>query len=235
MKERLLRYFSYNVPVTGAVAKEIPFSREIAPYAVDTAKYCKRSVSKKDSKPVIMYIGDPSPERGFDHVCKVLERVDKDFKFKYAVSESRGDRDKAVRKLEEHGIREKTEIYYGYIEDVPEYLSQADIFFNLPMSTYKITSPPILTMEAMACERVTFSSNAKDFRDLIDEGEDGFIFDYDQYDDMAGKVEDLLEDEERRRELGRKAREKILDTHSVEVSVDAFEKVYRKRIGELSD
>lgn len=229
-KEKLMRYFSYNVPVTDAVADEVPLSRSVTPYAVDTDDYRDREVSN-GSKPVMMYIGNPSPDRGFDHVCEVLSRMETDFVFKFAVAESRGDREKAVEKLEDHGLMDKTEIHYGYIEDMPEYLSQADIFFNLPMDTYSITSPPVLTMEAMACERVTFSSNAPDFRDLIEHGEDGFVFDYDDYDEMAEKADEILGEEELMSSMGEAAREKILQTHSVEVSADAFEEVYSRRAG----
>lgn len=227
-REELMQYLSYNTAVTETVSEEIPLVKSITPYSVDTEEYCDRG--GEEEKPVFMYIGKPSPRRGFDHVCEVLTRIDEDFVFRYAVAKERGDAEVARRKLEEYGLEEQTDVHYGYIDDLPEYLSEADIFFNLVENSLRITSPPILTLEAMACERVTFSADVEDFWDVIENGENGYRFSYDDYDEMVAKAEELIRKSGVMESIGSSARETIKEMFSIENSADRFERLYERRV-----
>lgn len=225
-REKMMQKLCNSSAVTEAVREKACGVNEVTSYSVDTETY--RDKGKDDDRPCLMYIGKPSARRGFDHVCEVLSRIESDFVFRYAVADARGDKEEAEDKLEEYGLSEQTELFSGFVADLPQYLSQADIFMNLVENTERITSPPILTLEAMACETVSFSSSDKDFTDLINDGENGFTFDFDDYDEMAEKAEALIQDKQRMKEIGVKGREVVKENHSIEKSVDSFEELYRK-------
>jgi len=215
-----------NTAVTKTVADWLPGNPKITPYSVDADKFSSKPGEEGNAFEVC-YIGKPSTGRGFDHICKALQQLEITFSFKYGLAKTRGDLEEAKSKLNNHNLEDQTEIHYGYIEDLPHFLGSADVFANLIESTKGVTSPPILTIEAMACETVTISSKEPDFVELIEDGEEGFLIEFDDYEEIARILEELHKNEDFKNQVGERAREKVLERHSINRSADRFVEVYQ--------
>jgi len=225
--EKLSFNFIRKTAVTKAVDNKLPGKNRITRYPVDTESYDSQKAIDT-SKPTLFYIGEPSEFRGFDQACKALSHLDIDFEFKVAVAEGLGDKETAERKLKEHGIRKNTELTIGFVENLPEYINEGDICLNLLENCRRTTSPPIFGLEAMSCGRVPLYSDVPEFREVIDDGENGFLVDDKDYEEIARRIEWLSQNPEKAVEIGKKARNKIIEKHSIESSVKSFEKIYKK-------
>ncbi len=228
--DRIIQHLTDNTAVTNSVADKLPGKPEITPYSVDTENYNASRTPGNKSKLKICFIGKPSSGRGFDHLCKALQKVECEFELNYALAKNRGDIEEAENKVEGYGIRDQTEMYHGFVEDLPKYLNDNDVFVNLVESSQGITAPPILTLEAMSCGRATISSKDPVFRELVKDGENGFLEEYNDYEEIAERLGELNENRESIRQIGEEARKMIIEKHSKKVSADKFEKAYEKRL-----
>ena len=62
--------------------------------------------------------------------------------------------------------------------------------------------------------------------ELLDGGKNGVSFHYPDVNDLARKIDELLNDEPRRRQMGRDARQWIIDNHTYERTVDQYRELY---------
>ena len=91
-------------------------------------------------------------------------------------------------------------------EMLPAYYSNANVFV-LP-SFYEAFAKVVL--EAMACECPVVITREGGPQEAIDEGKSGFLIDYASESQLATAVSSILRDEGKAREMGVKARERIL-------------------------
>ena len=227
--DKTLQKLTLNTAVTPTVQKWLPDNPKLTPYSVNLDIYDYQS-SQQGGQLEICYIGKPSSRRGFDHLCSAMSQLEIDFKFKYALAELRGDIEEAKSKIEKYGLEENTEMHYGYVEDLPEFLGSADIFANLVENTRGITSPPILTLEAMACRTATISSNVSDFSDIIEDDKSGYLVDYNDYDKIADIITYLDKNRDELERIGENGREVVKTHHSIERSADKFIEAYKSLI-----
>lgn len=81
-----------------------------------------------------------------------------------------------------------------------------------------LTYPFVLSwslMEAMACEATIVASDTEPVREVIRDGETGRLVDFFDGDAIVDQVCDLMEDEAARRDLGRAARQLMLDKYEL--------------------
>ena len=110
-----------------------------------------------------------------------------------------------------HGFRQKDEL--------PKYLSGANLF--LFQTGYDIWG--LVLNEAMASGLPCLASqNAGSSHDLIVEGETGFMVDFSKHEKIALQILDLLNDENRLKEIGEAAGKYIQENVSLKVSASGF-------------
>lgn len=212
---------------TPSIQDHVPGKSIVTPYGVDTEKYSSQQ-PLDPSEPSLFYIG--SPNRGLVPACNALSQLDNAFEFRVAVADRFGTKDTVEQLLTDHSIREKTDLCTEYIKDMPAYMNKSDILLNLLDDAAGRTCPPILTLEAMSCGRVPIVTDIPEFRTLIEDGTNGFLVDNTDYDDIADKIRWLREHPEDARAMGQRARNTILEQHSLSVSADAFEEAYRELV-----
>ena len=108
-------------------------------------------------------------------------------------------------------------------EDVPRYLASADVCITTSLSDGGI---PVSTIEAVACGTPVVSTDAGDARlwlsDVVPIGD---------ADAMARKVIRLLKNDEERKFIGRREREKVETTQDYEIEMKKIEDIYAGLIG----
>ena len=104
---------------------------------------------------------------------------------------------------QETGVAQR--IYFpGFVRDMETYYQAADIC----VSASRSEGLPFNIMEAMACGLPVVASNVKGHQDLIQSGENGFLYPYDDSDAFVGAVMQLMREQERCK-MGERAQESV--------------------------
>ncbi|MFD3438374.1 GT4 family glycosyltransferase PelF [Streptomyces sp. NPDC058685] len=88
---------------------------------------------------------------------------------------------------------------------------------------------PFSLIEAMSCGRATVSTDVGGVREAV--GDTGIVVPPREPAVMANATLGLLRDAERRAELGRQARQRVVDRFTLRRSVDGFRRIYRELAG----
>ncbi|MEU6882768.1 GT4 family glycosyltransferase PelF [Streptomyces sp. NPDC046712] len=89
---------------------------------------------------------------------------------------------------------------------------------------------PFSLIEAMSCGRATVSTDVGGVREAV--GDTGLVVPPREPAVLAAAVSELLRDGERRAELGRRARQRVVDRFTLHRSVDGFRQIYRELAGQ---
>ncbi|MFF9805457.1 GT4 family glycosyltransferase PelF [Streptomyces coeruleorubidus] len=88
---------------------------------------------------------------------------------------------------------------------------------------------PFSIIEAMSCGRTTVSTDVGGVREAV--GDTGLVVPPREPEKMAAAALTLLKDDERRLELGRLSRRRVIDRFTLRRSVDAFRTIYKELAG----
>lgn len=209
--------------VTETVAEEIPGNSLETRYPVDLEEYKPEEELLKE-KPQLVYVGSSRFRRGLPQACEIVKRIDEDVDFKIVTK----SREKAENFVEEAGV--EADIQTGFVDDIAELMNQSDFLLNFLTTEEEVTCPPILTLEAMACGRIAVCTELPVFEEFFKQGENGFLFSNEAYEEAAEAIEDVISQPEKAEEIGKKARETMEEYHSPVKSAEQFEEVYRRLI-----
>ncbi len=115
----------------------------------------------------------------------------------------------------------------GAQEDVVLYLQAMDIYV-MPSFT-ETTSLAVL--EAMSCELPVISSPVGFIQQYIKHGENGFFFETKNAYELAGKLQQLAEDEPLRAKIGKAARKTILEQFNWDKAAEGIAAALRETLG----
>lgn len=115
---------------------------------------------------------------------------------------------------------------YRPLEDLPRYYSLMDI---LLMPSLRDGLPNTL-LEAMACERAVIASRVGGMIDVIRDNENGILVPPANIDMLVAGVLDLLNNDEKRLQLGRSARLTVLSNYTLEQELNANLMLYHRLI-----
>lgn len=114
--------------------------------------------------------------------------------------------------------------FFGNIRAVEDILAKTDIFL-LPS---ELESFGLAALEAMASSVPVIASNVGGLPEVIDHEENGFLCELRDTEKMAEYAVELLRDESLKKEIGRRAREKVEKFFSSEIVVPEYEKYYKE-------
>ncbi|MGB0383350.1 MAG: glycosyltransferase family 4 protein [Ardenticatenaceae bacterium] len=117
--------------------------------------------------------------------------------------------------------------FTGSTNDVRSYLQQADLFV-LPSRAEGI---PNAMLEAMACGLPVVASRVGGIPDVVEDGESGLLVPPDDVPALVGALDRLLADSDLRRQMGQKARERVVSDYSLKAATTRHLDLYREVIG----
>ena len=170
-------------------------------------------------RPVVAYVGRLDGEKRIDLLIAAMERLKTDAQL---VIIGKGLIEKQLRS-QAASLGNRC-IFTGFVSDEEKraLLRRADILAMASPAELQC----IAALEALACGTPVVVSDQVALPELLDGGKNGVSFHYPDVNDLARKIDELLNDEPRRRQMGRAARQWIIDNHTYERTVDQYRELY---------
>ena len=121
-------------------------------------------------------------------------------------------------------------LFLGYQEDVAAWYAICDAV----VLTSASEGTPVTIIEALAAGRAVVATRVGGVPDVVDEGETGFLVRPRDTHALAERLEILARDPNRRAEMGRLGRERVLERYAVERLVDDVDGLYRELLATTS-
>ncbi len=133
------------------------------------------------------------------------------------------DREQLERRASELGVIRDT-LFLGYQEDVAPYYAAFDALL-LPSAN---EGTPVSVIEALAAETPVVATRVGGVPDVVREGEEGFLVETGDTDELAERLTRLARDPELRQRLGRSGRRRVLSRYAVGRLLDDVDRLYRE-------
>ena len=115
-------------------------------------------------------------------------------------------------------------IFVGKQPKIVDYLSAADVLL-LPSEQ---ESFGLAALEAMACEVPVIATRVGGIPEVVDDGETGFLSEVGDVEKMAEDAARLLDNEGRRRDMGRRARESAISRYRTDLVIPKYIEFYER-------
>jgi glycosyltransferase involved in cell wall biosynthesis len=167
-------------------------------------------------------IGNLRKAKGHFNLIKAAKIVVEKYKnVKFYIIGEGGLKEEILKRIKEEKL-ENFFILTGYVENVYSYLKIFDIFV-LP-SLWE--GCPVSLLESMGYGIASIATDVGDVPYIIENGKDGFIVEKNDYLKLSEKIIYLIENEEERKKIGEKAREKIKKYFSYEEMIKKYSSIY---------
>lgn len=175
-----------------------------------------------DDGPIITNIGRLSPQKAQHNLltaAKLVLEQRPDARFMIV---GQGRLDQPLKEQAQRlGIAERV-TFTGLRKDIPAVLAQTDIF-TLPSLWEGL---PLTAIEAMAAARPVVLTDVGGNSELVQTGVNGMIVPPDDVDALATTLVELLNDAQRRTEMGRAARQRVQHDFSIDTIAAQHEVLY---------
>ena len=183
-------------------------------------------------KVVIGYIGSFVEYEGLDlllEACSILKEKHGDIFRLLLVGD--GDTMQLLRRTARFLQLEDQVVFTGRIphDDVQRYYSLIDIA-PLPRKGLRVCElvSPLKPFEAMGAGKVLITSSVQALAEIVEDGVTGMIFEKDNSEDLAIKLETAILDEELRKNIGENANKWVIENHSWDVISQRVTSLYDK-------
>ncbi|MDT4968631.1 MAG: L-malate glycosyltransferase [Acidobacteriota bacterium] len=153
----------------------------------------------------------------------ILARVLKSAKTRLVMVGDGSERTNAEHRARCLGIHEHCS-FVGKQPNIVDYLSASDVLL-LPSEQ---ESFGLAALEAMACELPVIASRVGGLPEVVTDGETGFLSDVGDIEKMAADATRLVQDDELRREMGRRARESAVSRYSTDLIIPQYIQFYER-------
>jgi len=172
---------------------------------------------------VLVHLSNFRPVKRVNDVIEIFDRVRKKIPSRLLLIGDGPDRSVAEWSAVQKGIHDDV-LFLGKQDQIYEKLSIADIML-LPS---ELESFGLAALEAMACEVVPISTRAGGMPEVIDHGSTGYLADVGDVETMSRYAIELLSDENRLREMGKRARAVAMERFCATKIVKQYEDFYRR-------
>ena len=133
-------------------------------------------------------------------VIKALARLERN-DFKYIICGAGPNKDMLMAEAKRLGIGDHV-VLAGYRSDIPDILNAADIFV---FPSYH-EGMPVSALEAMACGLPIICSEIRGNIDIVNEGDNGYLFGTSDFNTLSRKIALLMDDAGNRKNMGKKTK-----------------------------
>lgn len=177
----------------------------------------------KPGEKLLVHISNFRPVKRVLDVMEVFRRVRQTQPVRLLLVGDGPDRGKIERYCRDCDVCDSI-TFIGNLPQVEEVLAGADLFL-LPSET---ESFGLAALEALACEVPVVATTVGGIPDVVSDGEDGFLCGVGDVEAMSDRCLELLADDERRRQFGRRGRRKAIEKFSEDRVVKQYRAVYER-------
>lgn len=182
----------------------------------------RKELRINDNEMIIGMVGSLMKRKGFDIFIKALSHLKNTAKnFKGLVIGSGPIIKDLMRLTDTLGLRGYL-IFAGFKDDVFSYINAVDI---LVLSSFGEGLPRVI-LEAMLAGKPVVASNVTGSSELVIDGETGFLVPAGHPALFADAILKLLENPDLRKQMGEKARKRVIENFSIEGYVNGVEHVF---------
>jgi glycosyltransferase involved in cell wall biosynthesis len=180
---------------------------------------------------MVLYVGRLVPHKGVEFL---LEAVPKFRPSAHLVVVGSGPwRTELVQSVRRRGIADRVTFAGGVPwEELPQYYRAADV--GVLPSISRLEAFGLVGLEGMASQRPVVLSDIPGVREVIEDGKEGLLSRPVDPNDIAEKVNILLDDPELRDSMGRRGRKRVLENFTWDVVGNKFRDLYVRLVEEAS-
>ena len=182
----------------------------------------RREYASNDER-ILVHLSNFRPVKRILDVVEIFDRVRKKVPAKLLLIGDGPDRSQAEWLAVQKGIHEHV-LFLGKQDSVQEKLAVSDVML-LPS---ELESFGLAALEAMACEVVPITTRAGGLPEVVEHGVTGFLADVGDVETMARYAIELLSDEARLRETGKRARAAARAKYCSSKIIPLYEGFYRQ-------
>jgi N-acetyl-alpha-D-glucosaminyl L-malate synthase BshA len=188
----------------------------------EIAEELRREYAPRNQR-VLVHLSNFRPVKRVTDVIEIFDRVRKKIPSRLLLIGDGPDRSVAEWLAVQKGIHDDV-LFLGKQDQIYEKLSIADIML-LPS---ELESFGLAALEAMACEVVPISTRAGGVPEVIDHGASGYLAEVGDVETMSRYAIELLSDEQRLRDMGKRARAVAMERFCSTKIVKQYEDFYRR-------
>jgi glycosyltransferase involved in cell wall biosynthesis len=215
-------------------------SIKVVPNAIDTDIFFPARKEGAGDTITLLYVGRIERAKGVfvlaEALTRILKTCGKSLRCMYVGREkTTSQRESVSQKLRDLFSKEGIAGFIEIVGAVPgrekllQYYQRCDIFIN-PSLIYESFSYTCL--EAMSCAKPVIASKIGGIPEVVDDGKTGFLFEPANVGELTDRIRILIDDEEKRKSMGAKARErakKFFDAAKVaSENLKAYERIRSK-------
>jgi len=167
--------------------------------------------------PRLLFVGRFEPRKGLKYLLQALPLIKKEFPNFLLLVIGKGVLGYSYHEYLSSEVK-KNVVFCGAVpfEDLPRYYTTCNIFVAPSIGA---ESFGIILLEAMACGRPIVASNIPGYREIMENGKEGFLVSPCNFREIAEKVIELAKDESTAKKMGEKGREKALNYSWEKISI----------------
>jgi glycosyltransferase involved in cell wall biosynthesis len=188
----------------------------------------KKSLGFKDDDFIISHIGNFSNEKGqFFTIMASKILIDKGYKFKIIFAGMKTDKNEIKELFNKSDIPIDYGIFLGFRDDVERILNITDISVNSSIKGEALSGS---MRESLASGVAVVASDISGNREIVKDGENGFLFRPGNYFELAQKLEILINNKEMREKFSKNAVDTIEEKFTVNRMAENTLNLYRELI-----
>jgi len=186
--------------------------------------------NNKNSKPsfdkqetiVLGSVGRLFEEKGFEYLLRAFQKAQNQYlNLKLLIAGDGPLRVELEKLADDLKITSGIE-FMGVVDDIPTFLSKLDIFILSSIQE----GIPLGLLEAMAAGKPVIATKVGGIPEVVDDGSDGILVPAANISELNDAILSLIQDERKRREMGRNARRKVIDAFNLDTAVKQLEDLY---------
>lgn len=186
----------------------------------------ERCTLADDDEKIVMHISNFRPVKRITDVVRAFKKISDRVHAKLIMVGDGPERISAVGVARRLGITDKIK-FLGTYENIEQLIPCADLIFQ----PSEHESFGLTHLEAMACGVPVLGTNSGGVVEVVQHGETGYLAEVGDIDTMALYAIEILNDEAKAAEMGRKGKERADRLFDKAAIIDTYEALYREVLG----